>query len=98
MIIIIISLSTTCSYIIHSPHPDGLVEPVAVENGTYLKYDVVDVARSGRGFMLFDDSNVVFGVSIELLNGRHQHYRINMHVTNLSLSYQYLLSIMPKNN
>ena len=39
-----------------------MVEPAAVENGTYVKYDVVDVAGSGHGFMLFDDSNVVFGL------------------------------------
>ena len=33
------NLSTTCRF-----SPDGLIEPAAVENGTYLKYDVVDVA------------------------------------------------------
>ena len=58
-----IILSTACSFfLVHSPN--GLVEPGAVENGTlWLKYDVVDVNRSGHGFiMLFEDSNAVFGV------------------------------------
>ena len=32
----------------HYNSPDGLVEPAAVENGTYVKYDVVDVAGSGH--------------------------------------------------
>ena len=30
-------------YYIHSP--DRLFEPAAVENGTYVKYDAVDVAE-----------------------------------------------------
>ena len=38
--------------------PDRLVEPV-VEDDTYVEYDVVDVDRGGRGFMLI---NVVVGV------------------------------------
>ena len=46
IIIVIIILPTTymhaCS-IIHSP--DGLVEPAAVKNGKYVKYDVVDAAE-----------------------------------------------------
>ena len=38
--------------------PDGLVKPV-VEDDTYVEYNVVDVDRGGRGFMLI---NVVGGV------------------------------------
>ena len=44
-------------FILHSP--DRWVEPV-VEDDTYV--DVVDVDRGDRGFMSFDNSNVVVGV------------------------------------
>ena len=41
--------------------PDGLVKAV-VEDDTYVEYDVVDVDRGGRGFMLINDGNVIVGV------------------------------------
>ena len=40
----IIILSTTYMQFYYNS-PDGLVEPAAVENDTYVKYDVVDVAE-----------------------------------------------------
>ena len=52
----IIILSTTCS------SPDGLVEPVVVYD-TY-----VDIVDGGRGFMFFDEGNVVFGVLDEVVD------------------------------
>ena len=47
IIVMIIILSTTCMQFYYNS-PDGLVEPAALENGTYVKYDVVDVAEVAR--------------------------------------------------
>ena len=78
-----------CSFI-HSP--DGLVEPAAVENGTYVKYDIVDVAGSGHVSCYLMIAMLLLVFSIVLLMNHEwktsmQHYCINMHVTNLSLIF-----------
>ena len=80
-----------CSFIIHSP--DGLVEPAAVENGTYAKYDVVDVAGSCQVSCCLMIAMLFFVMNHEWKTSM-QHYCINMHVTNLSLIL--ILFIMQK--